>query len=78
MMMPESRSRTRNFTWMMPVIAPASAPQHTDTGRARRGEKPFSIISAVTAAPSGKDESTDISGKSRILKVMYTPKARTA
>ena len=77
-MMPDSRSRTWNRTWITPVSAPATAPARSEAGSVSRGFTPFEIISAVTAAPSGKDESTVISGKSRILNVMYTPRARTA
>lgn len=76
--MPESRSRTCRRTWMRPVTAPAMAPAARDAGRVSSGGKPAEIISAVTAAPSGKVESTDISGKSSILNVMYTPRANMA
>ena len=76
--MPDKRPPTRKRTWITPVIAPASAPAISDAGRLHRGFRPPEIISAVTAAPSGKLESTVISGKSRILNVMYTPNARMA
>jgi len=75
-MMPESRSRTFNFTWMRPVIQPAKAPTAKEMNNAATGEmvpmkgSPFAIPAAVTAAPRGKVPSTDRSGKSRILYVM--------
>ena len=59
-------------------MVPASAPAASAAGSVHRGWIPPEIISAVTAAPSGKLESTVISGKSRILNVMYTPNARMA
>ena len=56
-MMPESRSRTFNFTWMRPVIQPAKAPTAKEMNNAATGEmvpmkgSPFAIPAAVTAAP---------------------------
>ena len=37
-MMPESRSRTFNFTWMRPVIQPAKAPTAKEMNNAATGE----------------------------------------
>lgn len=59
-MIPESRSRTFNFTWMRPVIQPAKAPTVKEMNNAATGEmvpmkgSPFAMPAAVTAAPSGE------------------------
>ncbi len=75
-MMPESRSRTFNFTWMRPVIQPAKAPTAKEMNNAATGEmvpmkgKPVCNTCCGHSSAKGKVPSTDRSGKSRILYVM--------
>ena len=64
---PASRLVTFNFTWIIPVISPATAPANIATTKAISGFTPFTISAALTAAPNGKLPSTVISGKSNIL-----------
>ena len=65
-MMPLSRSRTRHLTWISPVTSPATAPASVAIRSVSTGCMPFTVRMALTAAPSGKDESTVRSGKSRM------------
>ena len=66
-MIPDSRSRTFNFTWMNPVTHPARTPAANAANSVSTGLTPASISVTVTAPPSGNVPSTDKSGKSRIL-----------
>ena len=65
-MMPASRFRMRNFTWMKPVNRPARAPASMARGRVSQALTPLIRRTAVTAAPRGKVPSTPRSGKSRM------------
>lgn len=64
-MIPDSRSRTRNTTWTTPVNAPASIPAAIAAASATQGFAPRSSNPAVRAAPSGNVPSTLKSGKFR-------------
>ena len=72
---PQTQRLARNPKTGTPVQIPARTPIRNDAGSVRYGFTPFVIIVAVSAAPSGKLPSTVRSGKSRILYVMYTPRA---
>ena len=76
MIIPERRSLTFPFTWISPVQIPARAPAAKAAGSVSQGFTPLLIRAAVTAAPRGKLPSVVRSGKSSILYVMYTPRAR--
>ena len=58
---------------MIPVTIPAIAPAAVAASNAKNGFFPEETITLVIAAPNGKVLSTDRSGKSNILYVMYTP-----
>lgn len=77
-MIPDNKSLTLNFTWMIPVIIPATAPAAVAAKSASNGFFPEESMTVVTAAPNGKVLSTDRSGKSNILYVIYTPSAMIA
>lgn len=77
-MIPDNKSLTLNFTWMIPVTIPATAPAAVDAIIAINGFLPDVSMTVVTAAPNGKVLSTDRSGKSNILYVIYTPSAMIA
>lgn len=77
-MIPDNKSLTLNFTWIIPVIIPANAPASVAATNANSGFFPEESMMVVTAAPNGKVLSTDRSGKSNILYVIYTPSAMIA
>ena len=60
---------------MIPVTIPAIAPAAVAAINASNGFFPEESMTVVTAAPNGKVLSTDRSGKSNILYVIYTPSA---
>ena len=74
MMIPERRSPTLSLTWIIPVRIPAMIPNINDINKVYIGLKPIKVRVAVILMPSGKLPSTVISGKSKILYVIYTPK----
>ncbi len=63
---------------MIPVTIPAIAPAAVAAINASSGFFPEESMTVVTAAPNGKVLSTDRSGKSNILYVIYTPSAMIA
>ena len=63
---------------MIPVTIPAIAPAAVAAISASNGFFPEESMTVVTAAPNGKVLSTDRSGKSNILYVIYTPSAMIA
>ena len=63
---------------MIPVIIPANAPAANEITKVKTGFTPTIIKLTVTAAPSGNVPSTERSGKSKILYVIYTPSAMIA
>ena len=77
-MIPDNKSLTLNFTCMIPVTIPAIAPAAVAAINASNGFFPEESMTVVTAAPNGKVLSTDRSGKSNILYVIYTPSAMMA
>ncbi len=60
----------------IPVSRPASTPPPTASKVARNGSPPRNMKIAAIAPPSGKLPSTVRSGKSRTLKVKYTPSTK--
>lgn len=71
---PESKLVILNLTCNIPVIPPAIAPATKAAKELKTGLYPFTRKAAATAAPKGKVPSTERSGKSNILYVIYTPK----
>ena len=63
---------------MIPVTIPAITPAAVAAISASNGFFPEESMTVVTAAPNGKVLSTDRSGKSNILYVIYTPSAMIA
>ena len=63
---------------MIPVTIPAIDQAAVADINASSGFFPEESMTVVTAAPNGKVLSTDRSGKSNILYVIYTPSAMIA
>ena len=63
---------------MIPVTIPAITPAAVAAISASNGFFHEESMTVVTAAPNGKVLSTDRSGKSNILYVIYTPSAMIA
>ena len=76
--MPASSPLMRPFVCSKPVTTPAARPPATAIDVARAGGQPLMIPTAAIAPPVVKLPSTVRSGKSRMRKVRYTPRAITA
>ena len=75
MRMPERIPGIFSFVVRIPVQKPAREPAAPAIRIARKGLNPLKTRSAHTQPPRAKLPSTVMSAKSRILNVMYTPRA---
>ena len=75
---PASNCRIFSDTCIQAVSIPAKPPATMAKPHANQGFTPFTMHTAHTAPPKGKEPSAVKSGKSRMRKEMYTPNATKA